>query len=266
MRKNIYLSPNEQRITNVIKSTGRSTIASERLHELCPELSKQAVNRACFSLSQKGYLHRLKRGLYMFQERPSETAKLDNPYRVGLDLFPGYLAFSSALKLYGLIDYEPLTIFVATSKTSRELRVGEFMFKAVAMGKRTTGEIFFNRLWVSSPAKTFFDCFCKPSYAGGYSTLSKALYGAEFDWREFLSYFKYFASDSLCQRTAYILDLLRKTGKEVPKFVFDYFSHRVRTRTRLVPTAAGAGHYVAHWQVMDTLGEEAILEWYYGGR
>ena len=266
MQKNIYLAPHEQAVVNAARSTGRGTIKSEQLYELCPELSRHAVNRACSSLSRKGYLHRLRRGLYLFQERPSTTPELGDPYRIALELFPGYLAFSSALKLYGLLEYEPATVFVATSRTSGELKIGRAMFKAVAMGERATGEVLFERLWVSSRAKTFFDCFYRPNYAGGYSTLSKALFAAELNWRDFLSYFERFASNSLCQRTAYVLDLLREVGKEVPKFILDYFSRRVRTRTRLVPTAAGAGKWVARWQVMDNLGKEAILEWYYGGR
>jgi predicted transcriptional regulator of viral defense system len=141
---------------------------------------------------------------------------------------------------------------------------GQFTFKAVAMGRRAAGQMLLGRLWVSSLAKTFFDCFYRPGYAGGYSTLSKALFSAELDWREFLSYFERFASDSLCQRTAYVIDLVREASKKVPKHVLDYFSRRVRTRTRLVPTAAGAGKWVARWQVMDNLGKDAILEWCHG--
>lgn len=262
--KNIYLTPSEQILVNAARRTGRGTISCEQLYELCPELSRQAVNRACSSLSRKGYFYRLKRGLYLLQERPSPTPEFADPYRAALELFSGYLAFSSALKLHGLIEYEPPTIFVATSRTSREVKMGQFMFKAVAMGKRATGQVLLGRLWVSSLAKTFFDCFYRPSYAGGYSTLSKAIYAAELDWREFLSYFERLASNSLCQRTAYVLDLLRGVGKGVPKFVFDHLSRRVRTRTRLVPTAKGGGKWIARWGVMDNLGREAILEWYYG--
>jgi len=264
MQKNIYLGRSEQLVVNAARSTGRGTISSEQLYELCPELSRHAVNRMCSSLSQKGYLHRLKKGLYLFQEKPSKTPELGDTYKIALELFPGYLAFSSALKLHGFLEYEPLTIFVATPRTSRELKIGQFMFKAVAMGERATGEVLLERLWVSSLAKTFFDCFHRPNYAGGYSTLSKALFTAELDWREFLYYFERFASDSLCQRTAYVLDLLSEAGRRIPKFVFDYFSRRVRTRTRLVPTSAGAGKYVSRWRVMDNLGKEAILEWHHG--
>jgi predicted transcriptional regulator of viral defense system len=264
MRKNIYLTPQEQAVLNAALSTGRATAAGGRLHELCPELSKQAVNRACSSLSRNGYLHRLRRGLYLIQPEPSATPLLGDPYRIALELYPGYIAFSSALKLHGLLEYEPTTVFVATSKTSRETMAGQFTFKAVAMGRRAAGQMLLGRLWVSSLAKTFFDCFYRPGYAGGYSTLSKALFSAELDWREFLSYFERFASDSLCQRTAYVIDLVREAGKKVPKHVLDYFSRRVRTRTRLVPTAAGAGKWVARWQVMDNLGRDAILEWCHG--
>jgi predicted transcriptional regulator of viral defense system len=251
-------------VLNAALSTGGELITSQRLHGLCPELPRQAINRTCSSLSRKGYLHRLRRGLYLLQPKPSATPKLDDPYRIALELYPGYIAFSSALKLHGLLEYEPTTVFVATSRTSRELEVGQFTFKAVAIGKRAAGQVLLGRLWVSSLAKTFFDCFCRPGYAGGYSTVSKAIFYAEFDWREFISYFERFASDSLCQRTAYIIDSIRGVGKEVPKFVFDYFSRRVRTRTRLVPTAPGAGKWIARWNVMDNLGRDAILEWYHG--
>lgn len=264
MQKNIYLVPSEQTVLNAARSTGSATITSKRLHELCSDLSKHAVNRTCASLSRKGYLHRLRHGLYLIQPRPSATPLLDDPYRIALGLYRGYISFSSALKLHGFLEYEPTTVFVVTSKTSRETIIGQFTFKAVAMGRRAVGQVLLGRLWVSSPAKTFFDCFRRPGYAGGYSTLSKALFSAELDWREFLSYFERFASDSLCQRTAYVIDLLSEAGKKVPKHVLDYFSRRVRTRTRLVPTAADAGKWVSRWQVMDNLGRETILEWCHG--
>ncbi|MEW6592918.1 MAG: hypothetical protein AB1305_04495 [Candidatus Hadarchaeota archaeon] len=266
MSKNIYTSPQEQVVMNAARNTGRMTITNEQLYELCPTLSRQAVNRASSALLRKGYFHRLKKGLYLHQERPSDAPELDNPFRIALDVFPGYLAFSSALKLYGLLEYEPTTVFIATPRTSKELKIGQLIFKAVAMGERATGEAWFERLWVSSLAKTFFDCFYKPSHAGGYSTLSKAMFEAKFDWREFLLYFRRFASDSLCQRTAYVVGLLHGIGKEVPDFVLDYFSRRVKTRTRLVPSEKSAGKWIPTWQVMDNLGEKAILEWYYGGR
>ncbi|AFK22075.1 type IV toxin-antitoxin system AbiEi family antitoxin [Pyrococcus sp. ST04] len=180
-------------------------------------------------------------------------------------LFPGYIAFSSALRLYGLIEYEPFTIFVATPRKSGEKEIGEYTIKAVALGEKATGMTLKNGIYTSTLAKTFFDCFYKPGYCGSYSKVTKALYEAEkIDWDEFLSYFKRFASDSLCQRTGYILELVKNLGVNVPEDVIEYLRSRVKTWTKLVPTLPSRGRGIREWKLIDNFGKERILGWAYG--
>ncbi len=260
--KNYYLSRTEQELISVLKNANILTI--QEIEGLFPGLSKGMIKKVLSSLVRKGYLYRLKKGLYLVNEEPGEPL-IKNPYQIALMLFPGYIAFSSALRLYDLIEYEPFTIFVATPRKSGEKEIGEYIIKAVAMGERAIGMTLKNGVYTSTLAKTFFDCFYKPSYCGGYSEITKALYEAErIDWDEFLKYFKRFASDSLCQRTGYILELVKDVGVDVPEDVIDYLKIRVKTWTKLVPTLPSKGKGIREWKLIDNLGKEKILGWAYG--
>ncbi|NJE26405.1 hypothetical protein E3E22_07190 [Thermococcus sp. MV5] len=263
MVKNYYLSRTEQELMNILKSA--EIVSIQEVVDLFPRLSKDMVKKVLSSLVRKGYLYRIEKGLYLVNEEPGRPL-IKNPYQIALVLFPGYIAFSSALRLYGLIEYEPFTIFVATPGKSGKKEIGEYTIKAVALGKKAVGITLKNGIYTSTPAKTFFDCFYKPSYCGGYSEVTKALYEAEgINWDEFLSYFKRFASNSLCQRTGYILELVKMELKvDIPEEVIEYFKSRVRTWTKLVPTLPSRGKGVREWKVIDNLGKERILGWAYG--
>ncbi|MEA2054373.1 MAG: hypothetical protein U9O96_04565, partial [Candidatus Thermoplasmatota archaeon] len=155
MNKNIYLNRQEQMIFNLLSSIDIISIGG--IKDLFPNLKPHQINKICSHLSSKGYLYRLKKGVYLIQERPSDIPLIKNPYRVALALFKGYIGFSSALRVYDLLDYEPFTIFVVTPNKSREKMAGEYIFKSVAMDEKTVGMIYHKGIYVSSLPKTFFD-------------------------------------------------------------------------------------------------------------
>jgi len=262
MVKNYYLSKTEQELISVIRSADMITI--QEVEDLFPRLSKNMIKKILSSLVRKGRLYRLKRGIYLVNEEPGKPL-IKNPYQIALMLFPGYIAFSTALRLYGLIEYEPFTVFVATPRKSGAKEIGEYTIKAVFMGEKATGVILKNGIYTSTLSKTFFDCYYKPGYCGGYSEITKALYEVgKLDWDELLEYFKRFASNSLCQRTGYILELVKDLGVDVPEDVIEYLRCRVRTWTKLVPTLPSKGKSVREWKLIDNLGKERILGWSYG--
>lgn len=264
MNKKIYMSPREQMIFELISTLDMAY--NEEINEVFPCLKPHQINKICSNLSSKGYLHRLKKGIYLVHERPSAFPVIKNPYKIALALFKGYIGFSSALRVYNLLDYAPFTIFVVTANKSRERQIGEYTFKAVAMGKRAFGLTHYNGLYISTISKTFFDCFYKPQYCGGYSVITKAINDVDLDWNEFTRYFK-FASDSLCQRTGYVLELMGlETGKlKEIKDILGILRERVRNNTKLVPSGKGGGKYIKEWKVLDNIGKENILSWWYHG-
>jgi len=70
MSENSYLTRLEQKIFAAISFTDIVTI--EEIKDLLPDLKTYQINKTCSSLSSKGYLYRLKRGTYLFQEKPAD--------------------------------------------------------------------------------------------------------------------------------------------------------------------------------------------------
>ncbi len=260
MQKNYYMTKSEQSVYNAIKSA--EILSSEDIKEMVPEMSGSMLRKTLSSLERKGYLYRIKRGLYLVKP-PDSGLILENPYRIALRIYEGYIAFSSALRLYGLMEYEPFTIFVATENRSGRTEIGEYLIKAVSMGKRATGMRIHDGVYTSTLEKTFFDCFYRPQYCGGYEGVCRALYEAgKMDWDIFLSYFERFASPSLCQRTGYVLETLYEAGYlDIPEHVIGALRKRVKNRTRLLPSAPSRGKFDGRWMLLDNLGKERMLGW-----
>lgn len=259
--KNNYLTPMEQMIYSFIFDL--DIVCTDDIKKAFPELTSQHINKVFSSMSKKGYLRRLKRGVYLVQDGISHDPIITDPNRIALAIFSGYIGFSSALKVYGLLDYEPFTVFVVNRNKSGQRTLGEYTFRAVALGRNAVGFTYRNGIHVSTLAKTFFDCFYRPQYAGGYSTVAKALYSAQLHWDEFVGYFS-LTSNALCQRTGYVLNMIAEaTGKDIP--VLSYFRERVKNNTRLIPTGPPNGRYNREWMVLDNLGMENILSWWYNG-
>lgn len=259
MEKNIYLTPKEQRIFGVIGK--KDVITHEEIEDMFPR--EKAMNKSIHGLIGKGYLCKLRRGLYA--TCPEGSLAIGDPFSIASRMYGGYIGLSSALKLHGLLDYEAFTVFSITSGKSEERKFGEYTFKAVNFGDRATGQCLMGKYYVSTLEKTFFDCFYRPGYVG-YGELTKAIFQANgVDWEVFLGYFRRFASDSMCQRAGYVLDSMKEKGFKVPGSVIGYFSGRIKTRTRLLPSYRPAGTYAGEWKVMDNLGKEKFLSWWYDG-
>jgi predicted transcriptional regulator of viral defense system len=268
MNKYVYTTPREQKVLSALAGTGIATAGL--VHELFSGMDPHELNRLSSSLASKGYLHRVRRGLYLVQAEPSKRPVIADPVALGQALFGGYIGFSSALRIFGLIEYEPFTVFSVTRKLSRQTRIGEYLFKAVAMGRRAYGTTFWKGVYVSTPAKTIFDCFVSPQYAGGYANLARAAYECSammeprFDWREFLAYFDD-ASPSLCARSGFVLDVIRREAGGIPAHVVSSLRERVGNNTRLVPGGPSGGHYVKQWKVLDNLGRDNLMSWWEHG-
>ena len=259
MQKKIYLTKEEQIIISTIQTT--EIIDHSHLKELFPTYSPQKINKLCHTLLSKGYLYPLKRGVYLINEIPSSQPVIKNPFRIAPYLNKGYLGFSSALRLYDLLDYEPFTIFTVTPQKSNETTIGNYLFKTIAMGTKATGATFHKDVYVSTIEKTIFDCFYKPQYAGGYQTLTKALIQLKnLNWNQLLSYFNDFATDALFQRTGYLLDFLSQEHLlRPPKHILKECKNHVKTTTKLLTTKPSQGTYSKQWKLIDNIGKGTII-------
>jgi len=263
------LSHLEQKVYLLLESEGVSIFTVEELKKLKLPIKYGHLRVLLHRLEKKGWITSVRKGVYL--RLPAVAAKegkayVEDPFSVALKIFDGCLAFQSALRVHGLSEYQPFTIFVATKGKSETLNLLEqYDIKVIKLGKRYTGFEKRDGYRVSSLAKTFFDCFYHPQYAGGYPEVLKALHSCEqLNWDEFLSYLKKFASASLCQKVGHLLTLLQETGYKIPEKVIDYLRERVSVKTRLEPKTSG-GKLNKEWLVIDNLGREKLLSWWLHG-
>ncbi len=258
MDKKNYLSKNEQILFSTIKKT--QVIDNEFIKEIFPNYTSQKINKICHKLISKGYLYPIKKGAYIVNETPSKKPTITNPFKIAPYINKGYIGFSSALRLYDLINYEPFTIFIVTPNKSQKTEIGKYTFKTVSMGTKATGTTYCKNVYTSNIEKTFFDCFYKPQYAGGYKEIINALSNQpQIKWDQLYYYFEKYASDALFQRTGYILDLLtEKKIIKTPEKILKKFKKHIKNTTRLLPTKKSKGKYIKKWKLLDNIGEEIL--------
>jgi predicted transcriptional regulator of viral defense system len=147
-------------------------------------------------LNRSGRIIHLKRGVY-------STKPMTDPYACAQATFNGYLGFSTALHLHGLISEMPFTLLVATTSTSKVKRFGEYEFRAVALGEKAVGFARVGNYVVSTRPKTLFDCLYLPKYSVEEDKLLDAFGQAKLtkqEWREFDVYVKKFTGGRIARR------------------------------------------------------------------
>jgi len=263
------LSHEEQKIYLYLESIGKNTFKISEIDAKKLGLEKSYLYVLIGRLEKKGWITAVGKGVYL--RLPAETVVkgkvyLEDPFEVALKMYKGYLAFQSALKIHGLSEYEPFTIYVATknkSETSPLLK--HYEIKAIKFGKRFTGFEKINKYTVSTKAKTFFDCFYRPQYAGGYSEVMKSLHMAgQIDWKEMEKYLDKFGSSTICQKIGYLISLLQETEYDIPKDFIEYLKGRIGNKTKLDFSQKG-GSYNKEWMIVDNIGKKNLLSWWYNG-
>lgn len=241
--------------------SGNLIIRTSELHTNIPGMNGTSLRKTISSLSEKGYLYRLKRDLYIVTEEG--VLDPDLLIKVGPLMHRGYVAFSSALYLHGLLDYHPFTIFVATCDRSGSLVIGDYDMSFISLGKRFAGMENKEGIWRSDLEKTLFDCLYKPAFAGGLQNLTKAMSQAQrIDWSKFELYLQRYGSVPLRQRAGFLLErMVRMELLKVPQDFLERLNDNALTPTRLDPSGSGHGTYSRHWRVLDNIGEKSYLGW-----
>ena len=248
MSENYYnLSPVEHMLLDV--AVDMEPIFTRDLIDAMPDVNSQVIRNALSSLARKGRLSRVKRGVYLRSEGV-DMPVIEEPFRLALAIFPGYIAFGSALTYWRLIEYEAFTVFVGTRARSGSKDIGEYTFKAVSMGRRAQGMVFEGGMYVSTLEKTLFDCLYKPHHAGGYPLVAKAISEAEPDWEAVGRWFKRLGTPSLRRRAGYVLS----TAGNAPRWLLRDLRGSGGSRIWLDPTGPRRGRYVRDWCLNDNVG------------
>lgn len=254
MIKNNYLTRGEQELWQYIED--KDIVDNELVNYIFPDFSQNKRNKILHSLYRKGYLRRAIKDAYY------NPKNLDNYYKLALRIHDGYIGLTSALKYYGLTEYEDFTIFIITEKKYKTVNLENYTLRYLPLKSLFMGYIERDDLRISGIEKTFFDCFLKIKYLN-YSILTKAIYDAEkVNWREFLKYFKK-APRSLSQKAGYILEIIKKgTGCKIPDFVLKELNKHTENPVKLEQNNKKT-KFNKKWKVQDNIGKKQIITWWY---
>lgn len=251
-----YLTREEQNVWEYIRD--KEIVDNELLRMIFPDMKENKRNKILHNLYRKRYLLRARKDLYYNPDN------LRDFYQLALRIREGYIGLSSALRCHNLIEYEDFTIFVMTRKFQKKMDIKgtQYTIQFIPLQHLFAGFEKKEGIYISTVEKTLFDCFLKPRHIG-FTNITKALYDAKIDWHKFISFFKLTQNNSLCQRTGYILEMMKKnTHLEVPSFVFEFLLKKVKNPVKLLSLRARS-RFNRKWEVQDNMGEKNILSWWY---
>lgn len=252
------LSPREQRIYFTLSNSKNKIFTIDMImsFRFC---SYGTLRWLLSDMVKRGWLTRIKNGTYYLHG--AGDSSIDDIFKISTHMYNGYVAFSSALYLYSALTERPYTVYVATRTTSKSSNLGGIEIKAVALGKRAVGATKYDEYQISTRAKTVYDSFHMPEYAGGYSKVIESVYNMRLttaEWKEFIGYVNTFESDSSKRKIGYMLALANKVGNAVPKNVLNL----LKNKGPVVKLGKGKnGKYIGEWGIVDYIGEGYLLGW-----
>jgi len=229
-------------ITKIIMETDTDVFTFEHFINL--GFPKTEVARILSLLVRHGVIYKVRRGIY--SKKPVEEVDV---FKLAQTVFPGYLGFSVACYIYGWLEYFPFTIYVVTVSTSKQLRLKNFLIKAVALKQKAIGSTRFKDYLISTKGKTLFDILYKPGFVGGYNEVVKILKKAKLskdDLKEFVFYAKKFGSKSFMQKSGY---LLSRVGIHLDEL------HVEHPAVAVIP-GKSKGRFNKEWMIIDKLGAD----------
>jgi len=227
--------------------------------------AKVIVNR----LVKKKWIVQLKRGTYLIVPLNAgpRAQYTEHEFVIASYLVkPYYIAYWSALNYHALTEQIPLTVFIATTKRSKERRILDANYRFVTLNQRK----FFglrkitiskHSINISDKEKTIIDCLDHPEYCGGIIEAAKALWNAsrEVSYEKLLRYAMKIGNQSVLKRLGFLLESLEIT---IPEETIAAIHERMsKGFSALDPTESKKGTYNTRWNLLVNVPKNKLLEW-----
>ena len=208
------LTSRESFFLSTLAREGKAIFSMSDARQILGAKTRRMLSR----LSHKKWVLRLKRGLYVIVPidagvRGSESFIVHDFVIASHLASPYYVGFWSALNHHGLTDQIPRTVFVATTRPRKPLKVLTSTFRFVQLAPKKfigieTANFEGADVRISSKEKTLVDCLDHPELSGGIEEVARAVYfnHGEFDWSEVRKFAQKGGSVAVFKRLGYILE------------------------------------------------------------
>lgn len=222
------------------------------------ELSARESNRVLAALTKRGWLKRLRRGLYLVLPLEAEARTggvVEDPWVLASLLFsPCYIGGWSAAEHWGLTEQLFRSVFVASASHRRRSRVElsgtEFHVVATALERVESVKPAWRgreRVAVSSPERTIADALVTPAWLGGIRSLADILVSYRRDaWNpdQLVTELSALRVGAGFKRLGYLIESLEL---KAPKLVTLAKQRRTSGVVKLDPSIRARGRLLKSW-------------------
>ncbi len=258
------LSSQEREIISSLAADEKLAITVEDILEASPR-SRESAYQILSRLHRKGWLHRLRRGVYSVVPLSSlsATPAIEDRWALAMELFrPAFISGWSAAEHWDLTDQIFNTVSLVTARPQRQTDhlVGGARFRT----RNLTEKRFFGsrRLWSNSnpilmadPSRMLIDMLDSPRFGGGgRHTLDVAREYWRSDHQDpdtLLSYAIRFARGSVFKRMGFIAEQLKADVTET--WIETCRGHLTKGITSLDPDVPPTGPITTRWRLRVNL-------------
>lgn len=227
-----------------------------------------AIRKQLHNLVRRKWLQRLEKGKYLIVPLSAgmEGRHTENELIIASHLVsPYYISYWTALSFYGYTEQPSRTIYVATTKQKRSVKIHGLAYRFVRLG----AEKFFGHhpVWIGEKQvalaereKSVVDALDYPELSGGIIQAVKALWRGrnELDLNKLVVYALQMKNRAIIKRLGYLLERL-KLGNE--RLFTDLKKDLSAGYAVLDPLSPRKGRHEAKWRVLVNVSEDELLNW-----
>jgi len=258
------LSTPERKIISHFSALERSTISVNDLIKLHP-CKRATANQTLSRLTQKGWLQRLKHGIYMIVPISSSTATpaIENVWTLAMDLFaPAFISGWSAAEHWNLTEQIFNSVSVATSSPQRKSMqtMGNIKFRTRKLTKKQffgTKKVWFGSkvVAIADPSRMIIDILDLPRFGGGgrhmVDIIKQYWHSDVCDTNLLLDYALRYNRGSVFKRLGFLAEKLNApVSKEWIKICHKHISKGI---SYLDPDSPKSGNIVSKWNLRINL-------------
>ncbi len=264
---NKSLSHTDAHLLTTLSEAGHDIFTTQLAAEVLGKPSFD-VRKQLHHLVKRKWLQRLEKGKYLIvplsagmQGRYTENELIIASHLVS----PYYISYWTALSFYGYTEQPSRTIYIATTKQKRPVKIHGLTYRFVRLGS----EKFFgyHSVWIGEKPvalaereKAVVDAVDYPELSGGIVQAAKALWRGrkELDLNKLADYALQMKNRAIVKRLGYLLQRL-DLGNE-PLFA-KLEKDLSAGYAVLDPLAPRKGRREAKWRVLVNVAEEELLGW-----
>lgn len=258
------LSTQERELLQHFTATEQTTVGLEDILAL-HQYPRASANKILSRLTRKGWLHRLKRGMYVIVPVSSPTAKpaIENAWPLAMQLFkPAFVSGWSAAEHWGLTEqiFNTLALVTTTSQRRAVHEIGGIKFQTKVVPKnRFFGfktEWFGSReVQIADPSRMVVDILDSPAFGGGgrhtIDIVRKYLGTEFFNPGLLLDHAKRYGRGSIFKRLGFLAEESKiPVSEEWKSFCQTHMSKGI---TKLDPDSPAKGRIVTKWKLLINL-------------